>query len=50
MQKDIDAILILIIRLIIHKNCNVTCMQEESVEYVKRNMWYPVYSPLVHEK
>ncbi|CAI9292200.1 unnamed protein product [Lactuca saligna] len=24
--------------------------KEESVEYVKRNMWYPVYSPLVHEK
>ncbi|KAH9618246.1 hypothetical protein KSS87_001650 [Heliosperma pusillum] len=23
---------------------------EESVEYVKRNMWFPVYSPLVHEK
>ncbi|XP_074273033.1 NAD-dependent malic enzyme 59 kDa isoform, mitochondrial-like [Silene latifolia] len=26
------------------------CMsKEESVEYVKRNMWFPVYSPLVHE-
>ncbi|KAJ7951108.1 Malic enzyme [Quillaja saponaria] len=24
--------------------------EEETVEYVKRNMWYPVYSPLVHEK
>ncbi|CAI0471917.1 unnamed protein product [Linum tenue] len=23
---------------------------EETVEYVRRNMWYPVYSPLVHEK
>uniref|UniRef100_A0A7C8ZII5 Malic enzyme n=1 Tax=Opuntia streptacantha TaxID=393608 RepID=A0A7C8ZII5_OPUST len=22
----------------------------ESVEYVKRNMWFPIYSPLVHEK
>ncbi|KAF5951290.1 hypothetical protein HYC85_009234 [Camellia sinensis] len=25
-------------------------MSKETVEYVKRNMWYPVYSPLVHEK
>ncbi|KAL1367322.1 hypothetical protein HN51_021367 [Arachis hypogaea] len=24
--------------------------KEETVEYVARNMWYPVYSPLVHEK
>ncbi|KAJ0565578.1 putative malate dehydrogenase (decarboxylating) [Helianthus annuus] len=24
--------------------------KEEAVEYVTRNMWYPVYSPLVHEK
>ncbi|XP_039139780.1 LOW QUALITY PROTEIN: NAD-dependent malic enzyme 59 kDa isoform, mitochondrial [Dioscorea cayenensis subsp. rotundata] len=24
--------------------------EEEIIEYVKRNMWYPVYSPLVHEK
>jgi malate dehydrogenase (decarboxylating) len=24
--------------------------QEETVEYVTRNMWYPVYSPLVQEK
>ncbi|KAJ7962340.1 Malic enzyme [Quillaja saponaria] len=24
--------------------------KEETVEYVKQNMWYPVYSPLVHEK
>ncbi|CAL5331551.1 NAD-dependent malic enzyme 59 kDa isoform, mitochondrial-like [Camellia sinensis] len=24
--------------------------KEETVEYVKHNMWYPVYSPLVHEK
>ncbi|KAM0949459.1 putative malate dehydrogenase (decarboxylating) [Dioscorea sansibarensis] len=24
--------------------------KEEIIEYVKRNMWYPVYSPLVHEK
>ncbi|KAI8027146.1 hypothetical protein LOK49_LG02G01094 [Camellia lanceoleosa] len=24
--------------------------KEETVEYVKLNMWYPVYSPLVHEK
>ncbi|KAM7508680.1 hypothetical protein LguiA_019133 [Lonicera macranthoides] len=24
--------------------------KEETVEYVTRNMWYPVYSPLVHEK
>ncbi|KAM7472168.1 hypothetical protein LguiA_010351 [Lonicera macranthoides] len=23
--------------------------KEETVEYVKRNMWYPIYSPLVHE-
>ncbi|KAJ1392611.1 hypothetical protein SESBI_35697 [Sesbania bispinosa] len=22
----------------------------ETVEYVRKNMWYPVYSPLVHEK
>ncbi|CAL5382244.1 unnamed protein product [Camellia sinensis] len=25
-------------------------LREETVEYVKRNMWYLVYSPLVHEK
>ncbi|OIV89629.1 hypothetical protein TanjilG_14601 [Lupinus angustifolius] len=24
--------------------------EEETVEYVRRNMWFPVYSPLVHEK
>ncbi|RDX83061.1 hypothetical protein CR513_36063 [Mucuna pruriens] len=24
--------------------------KDETVEYVRRNMWYPVYSPLVHEK
>ncbi|XP_004510839.1 NAD-dependent malic enzyme 59 kDa isoform, mitochondrial [Cicer arietinum] len=24
--------------------------KEETVEYVRRNMWFPVYSPLVHEK
>ncbi|XP_010255456.1 PREDICTED: NAD-dependent malic enzyme 59 kDa isoform, mitochondrial isoform X1 [Nelumbo nucifera] len=24
--------------------------KEETVEYVARNMWYPIYSPLVHEK
>ncbi|MED6133126.1 NAD-dependent malic enzyme 2, mitochondrial [Stylosanthes scabra] len=24
--------------------------KEETVEYIGRNMWYPVYSPLVHEK
>ncbi|KAJ4954564.1 hypothetical protein NE237_011347 [Protea cynaroides] len=24
--------------------------KEETVEYVSRNMWFPVYSPLVHEK
>ncbi|KAJ0967093.1 hypothetical protein J5N97_024010 [Dioscorea zingiberensis] len=24
--------------------------EEEIVEYVSRNMWYPIYSPLVHEK
>ncbi|KAK9749367.1 hypothetical protein RND81_02G121100 [Saponaria officinalis] len=27
------------------------CMsKEETVEYVKRSMWFPVYHPLVHEK
>ena len=26
------------------------CLQEETADYVARNMWYPVYSPLVHEK
>jgi hypothetical protein len=25
-------------------------VQEETVEYITRNMWYPIYSPLVHEK
>ncbi|CAL5331113.1 unnamed protein product [Camellia sinensis] len=25
-------------------------LREETVEYVKRNMWFPVYNPLVHEK
>lgn len=25
-------------------------LQDETVEYVRSNMWYPVYSPLVHEK
>ncbi|CAL5330940.1 unnamed protein product [Camellia sinensis] len=25
-------------------------LREETVEYVKRNIWYLVYSPLVHEK
>ncbi|OAY62329.1 NAD-dependent malic enzyme 2, mitochondrial isoform X1 [Manihot esculenta] len=24
--------------------------KEETVEYITRNMWFPVYSPLVHEK
>ncbi|XP_052194873.1 NAD-dependent malic enzyme 59 kDa isoform, mitochondrial [Diospyros lotus] len=24
--------------------------KEETVEYVKSSMWYPIYSPLVHEK
>ncbi|XP_061997135.1 NAD-dependent malic enzyme 59 kDa isoform, mitochondrial [Rosa rugosa] len=24
--------------------------KEETVEYVTRNMWFPIYSPLVHEK
>lgn len=24
--------------------------KEETVEYVRHNMWFPVYSPLVHEK
>ncbi|XP_059456140.1 NAD-dependent malic enzyme 59 kDa isoform, mitochondrial [Corylus avellana] len=24
--------------------------KEETVEYITRNMWYPIYSPLVHEK
>lgn len=24
--------------------------KEETVQYVTRNMWFPVYSPLVHEK
>ncbi|KAK9065049.1 hypothetical protein SSX86_016432 [Deinandra increscens subsp. villosa] len=24
--------------------------KEETVEYVRSNMWYPIYSPLVHEK
>ncbi|XP_010523035.1 PREDICTED: NAD-dependent malic enzyme 2, mitochondrial [Tarenaya hassleriana] len=24
--------------------------KEETVNYITRNMWYPVYSPLVHEK
>ncbi|KAF8026596.1 hypothetical protein BT93_F3167 [Corymbia citriodora subsp. variegata] len=24
--------------------------KEETVKYVRRNMWYPIYSPLVHEK
>ncbi|GLT79600.1 hypothetical protein SLA2020_510830 [Shorea laevis] len=24
--------------------------KEETVDYITRNMWYPVYSPLVHEK
>ncbi|CAA6655640.1 unnamed protein product [Spirodela intermedia] len=24
--------------------------KEETVDYVAKNMWYPVYSPLVHEK
>ncbi|ONI22955.1 hypothetical protein PRUPE_2G160200 [Prunus persica] len=24
--------------------------KEESLEYVSRSMWFPVYSPLVHEK
>ncbi|XP_061340134.1 NAD-dependent malic enzyme 59 kDa isoform, mitochondrial-like [Gastrolobium bilobum] len=28
----------------------VNMSKEETVEYVRRNMWYPVYSPLVHEK
>ncbi|GMH00533.1 hypothetical protein Nepgr_002372 [Nepenthes gracilis] len=24
--------------------------KEETVDYVQRNMWFPIYSPLVHEK
>ncbi|CAN1308667.1 NAD-dependent malic enzyme 59 kDa isoform, mitochondrial, partial [Linum perenne] len=24
--------------------------KDETVEYITRNMWYPIYSPLVHEK
>ncbi|XP_022156123.1 NAD-dependent malic enzyme 59 kDa isoform, mitochondrial [Momordica charantia] len=24
--------------------------EEETIEYIKRNMWFPIYSPLVHEK
>ncbi|KAE8646688.1 NAD-dependent malic enzyme 59 kDa isoform, mitochondrial isoform X1 [Cucumis sativus] len=24
--------------------------KEETIEYIKRNMWFPIYSPLVHEK
>ncbi|MCH99976.1 NAD-dependent malic enzyme, partial [Trifolium medium] len=24
--------------------------KEDTVEYVRGNMWYPEYSPLVHEK
>ncbi|WOL07192.1 hypothetical protein Cni_G15930 [Canna indica] len=24
--------------------------KDETMEYVSRNMWYPIYSPLVHEK
>ncbi|XP_048141430.1 NAD-dependent malic enzyme 2, mitochondrial-like [Rhodamnia argentea] len=24
--------------------------KEETVQHVRRNMWYPIYSPLVHEK
>ncbi|KAK1290295.1 hypothetical protein QJS10_CPB18g01516 [Acorus calamus] len=24
--------------------------KEETIDYVARNMWYPIYSPLVHEK
>ncbi|KAG9135358.1 hypothetical protein Leryth_007130 [Lithospermum erythrorhizon] len=24
--------------------------KEETLEYVRKNMWYPVYNPLVHEK
>ncbi|CDP08867.1 unnamed protein product [Coffea canephora] len=28
----------------------VSMSKEETVDYVKRNMWDPVYSPLVHEK
>lgn len=24
--------------------------KEETMEYVKKNMWFPIYSPLVHEK
>lgn len=24
--------------------------KEETVEYIMRNMWFPIYSPLVHEK
>ncbi|XP_031260003.1 (+)-neomenthol dehydrogenase-like isoform X3 [Pistacia vera] len=41
-------------------NCNVglltvaegaeSCVREETVEYITQNMWYPIYSPLVHEK
>uniref|UniRef100_A0A5B6ZK54 Malic enzyme n=1 Tax=Davidia involucrata TaxID=16924 RepID=A0A5B6ZK54_DAVIN len=28
----------------------VLMSKEETVQYVSRSMWYPVYSPLVHEK
>lgn len=24
--------------------------KEETIEYIKENMWFPIYSPLVHEK
>ncbi|XP_038878987.1 NAD-dependent malic enzyme 59 kDa isoform, mitochondrial [Benincasa hispida] len=24
--------------------------KEETIEYIQRNMWFPIYSPLVHEK
>ncbi|CAL5331045.1 unnamed protein product [Camellia sinensis] len=30
--------------------CDVGTRELRGGEYVKRNMWYPVYSPLVHEK
>jgi hypothetical protein len=30
--------------------CALAALQEDTVEYVRGNMWYPEYSPLVHEK
>ncbi|KAI4328755.1 hypothetical protein L6164_021087 [Bauhinia variegata] len=36
-----------------HLICQILCyvqLKEESVEYVRGKMWFPEYSPLVHEK